>query len=352
MCTLAHEWSEEEIRQLSGHPKSGILELIDAKRAYRKTAFRKTLSRHVSAFANAEGGTIVVGVPTDRSRPPVAVMDEAGLDPERLPVEQVRGMLTACVSPPVPGLTCRVIPLSGPSSGRVAYVISVPAGRTAHQAHDYVYYMRDGASSAPLPHHLLCLLMRRGSLPRAELDIGQREILPKDTDDEYRFELLVRNTGEVTLHDMVLEVRIDVNTPDLNMWAPTMFVDDEDAIRDELKSVESMLEIGDNLDERERHDILHGPGIPFQSGDMLRCSFRRILQLLYQVDGKAIFPRDCLIFPGGKWLIESIPRNTALRAYHPVLHWTLYLPDAPPCSGSINLADTFETHQQDGGRME
>ena len=107
-----------------------------------------------------------------------------------------------------------------------------------------------------------------------------------------------------------------------------------------------MLEIGENPEDYQRHEMLQGPGIPFQSGDELRCSFHRIMQLLYQVDGRKIFPQDRLTFPGGKWLIEFVPHETPIIQYQPTLHWTIYLDNAFPCSGKIDLGEQFQRHQE------
>ena len=106
-----------------------------------------------------------------------------------------------------------------------------------------------------------------------------------------------------------------------------------------------MLEIGEDIDEYKKHEILHGPGIPFQSGEELRCSYRRIMLLLYQIEGRTLFPQDKLIFPGGKWLIEGASQDVDLSEYQPRLTWTIYLDNAPPCTGKIDIATHFQQQQ-------
>lgn len=344
MTTHPVPWTEQEILQLPGQAASLTVEFETSKSIRNLTNLRKRLSRHISAFANAEGGVIVLGIRTKGRKPPVATELE-GVDPDQLSYEYLEAVVKSCVQPHLPEFTCRTVPLPAPHDGRVLYTISVPKGYTAYQADDYVYYTRTGYSSEAMPDHLVRLLMLRGSAPRATLEIGNCEILSKGQADEYRFDLIVKNTGERTLREVLLELTIAVNDDSLQLWAPTLFVDREEAILDELRSVETMLQIGEDITDYKRHEILHGPGISFHSGENLRCSLQRIMQVLYQVNDKVIFPRDRLIFPGGKWLIEGVPHDSDLRQYAPTLAWTLYVDNALPYSGTLDLAAPFQ--QQD-----
>ncbi len=340
------EWTEEDLIQLIGQPESLTLEFKESKLLAPGKNFTKALSQDISAFANAEGGTIVIGIKEKRSRPRIALELDEGLDPNHISVEQLQKIVETSIRPQLPGICCHAVLLSGEREERVAYVISVPKGSTAYQAGNCVYYTRNEFTSMPMPDHLVRLLMLRGSRAKAELEIDNCDIVTKDQYDEYCFDLLIRNIGEFSIQDFLISISITVNDEALQLWAPTLFVDNEEAIRNELKSVESMLEIGEDITEYKKHEMLHGPGIPFQSGDILRCSFRRIMQLLYQVDGRQIFPKDRIVFPGGKWLIESVPHDVSIEKYQPRLHWTIYLDSVSPCSGEINLAEHFQQHQE------
>lgn len=336
------DWTEEDARQLIGQPESLTLEFKESALCSTGTAFARILSKEISAFANAEGGTIVLGMAENRGRPRLALDLDDGIDPHAFSLEQLRHIVDFSVRPLLSGIRCHAIPLSGKRAGRVAYVIVVPKGETAYQSGNYVYYTRNEFRDEPIQDHLIRLLMFRGSAATARLELGNCEILPKDRHHEYRFDLVMANTGKQSIHDFLLAVKLTFEGDEAQFWAPTMFVDSEDAIQDELKSVESMLEIGENPAEYRRHELLQGPGIPFQSGDELRCSFRRIMQLLYHVDGKKLFPQDRVIFPGGKWLIDFVPPDVALAAYHPMLKWTIFLDNAPPCSGEIDVSAAFQ----------
>ncbi len=340
------EWTEEEVLQLIGQPESSTLKFKASELLAPGKKFARMLAQDVSAFANAEGGTILIGIREKRSRPRVALELDEGIDPNHTSLALLQQVVETGIRPQLRGLECQTVPLSGEREGRVVYVISVPKGDTAHQSSDFVYYMRNGFTTKAMPDHLVRLLMLRGSVARAELTIGNCDIVTKNESDEYRFDLMVSNPGEITVQDFLLSVSISINDDTLQMWGPTMFVDDEEAIRNEIKSVESMLEIGEDIDEYKKHEMLHGPGIPFQSGETLRCSYRRAMQLLYQIDGKRLFPKDRLFFPGGKWLIEAIPHEVPIAVYQPKLNWTIYIDNAPPCSGEIDVGEEFHQEQE------
>lgn len=341
----ASDWTEEDLQQLVGQPESFTLEFKESKLCTLGTSFARNLAKEISAFANAEGGTIVIGMKENRGRPRIALDIDEGVDPGEFSLEQLQHVVEFSIRPSISGIRCHAIPLSGDRSERVAYVVVVPKGETAYQASNYIYYTRNGFRNEPMLDHLVRLLMFRGDTATAQLEIGNCDIITKDQYDEYRFDLAVINTGKQTIEDFLLSIKISINNDELLLWAPTMFVDSEEAIRDELKSVDSMLEIGEDVEEYKKHEMLQGPGIPFQSGGELRCSYRRIMQLLYQVDGRKIFPHDRIIFPGGKWLIESVPHDVSIQEYHPTLQWTIYLDNAPPCSWEIDMAESFQQHQ-------
>lgn len=342
MAQNYREWTRADLLNLPGQAASLTLEFKPSTLLTKPEYALKILSKDISALANAEGGTIVIGIQEKRGKSRLATGFDAGIDPQACPPDQLQRLLLSTIQPLISEIRCQAISLADDPQSSVVYVITVPKGSTAYQASDYIYYTRNGAMTVPMPDHLVRLLMQRTSAPHMTLGIGQCEVLPKDQFYEYRFDLIVANTGLVSIHDFVLEIRIQTADDSLQMWAPTMFVDNEEAIRDELISVESMLEVGEDLDDHERHELLHGAGIPFQNGDILRCSFQRIMQILYQVEHKTIFPQDRLTFPGGKWLLTSVPHNIPLRSYQPMLAWTIYVDDGSPCSGILDIAQAFQ----------
>src|SRR5215469_244228 len=170
--------TEQELLGLKDQPESSRLEFK------RSSLLKKTknevvddLSREVSAFANSEGGDIVVGIAEQRrgKRHVAADIDE-GVDPGEVSPEWLQQVIESNVSPYLPGPRVRSIPLSG-REGRVAYVISVPQGSTAYQASDKRYYDRSEFGVRALPDHEIRLRMMRGHVPQARVEVVECELL-------------------------------------------------------------------------------------------------------------------------------------------------------------------------------
>ena len=110
------------------------------------------LTREVSAFANSEGGVIVIGM-RERREGETRVADDLddGAAISEVPPEWLQQTVEANLSPYLPGIRFLPIKLSGPREARVAYVITVPKGTTAYQAKDKLYYGRSEYQVQALP---------------------------------------------------------------------------------------------------------------------------------------------------------------------------------------------------------
>ena len=186
----------------------------------------ENLSAEVSAFANTEGGTIVIGIVERREgKSRIAERIDDGVLVETWPPERLEQLVTSNVSPYLPGIRLRTIPLDE-SNTRYAYAIAVPSGTTAYQARDRRYYGRSEYQSVPLLDHDIRLRMFRGKVPSALIRIAgphadYAEVLYKDISHsgyqlspqikgrfnandsikimKYTFDTLLENTGEVNI---------------------------------------------------------------------------------------------------------------------------------------------------------
>ncbi len=247
------QWTEQYLSSLIGQPESGRLEFKSGKALAKKEDkdrfVRDQLSPAVSAFANSEGGIIVIGMDEDRATKPRVAnqLDGITIGPGNAieSPEQFQQLLDSSISPFLPGLAVRRVPLSGHLQGRLALVVQVPQGTTAYQARDHLYYSRSEFETKSMPDHEVRLRMQRGRTPQARLELGSwqcktahqefqsrlkikenvatqvetgevvlygrggipsREALeaPMRDFDEYEFRFAVLNTGELTIRDFVL----------------------------------------------------------------------------------------------------------------------------------------------------
>jgi hypothetical protein len=148
----------------------------------------KQLTEDVSAFANTEGGVIVIGIKESKNgRKSVGSAIDEGVDPAIMPPERLEQLITANISPQILGLVVRPIQLSGVKSGRVAYVIFVPKGVTAYQARrEHKYFGRTEFAAIPLEDYVIRLLMNRGRSARAIIELDEVQHFSAETDFERR----------------------------------------------------------------------------------------------------------------------------------------------------------------------
>lgn len=139
--------SFEEIVHLvnSGVPEDLHLEYKSGQPKNRDK-FNLDIATDVSAFANSDGGLILIGV-TEAGRIPIAI---DGVDELEYNRESVGQAIATRVSPYIPGL--RIQTLRGPN--KVVLAVSVPRSTsTPHQGPKHTYYRRFEHFNQPLPHH-------------------------------------------------------------------------------------------------------------------------------------------------------------------------------------------------------
>ena len=123
------------------------------------------MGRDVSAFANADGGQIIYGM-TENDHEPAGL--DGGIDGRLYPEIWFEQILQQHVTPQIPGLRIRHIPLAKPM---VAVVIDIPATKgDPHQASDGRYYKRHNFNRLIMEHYEVRDSMRRAVDPDLVLE--------------------------------------------------------------------------------------------------------------------------------------------------------------------------------------
>jgi hypothetical protein len=195
------EWREEDLRALvdNGVPESLTLDYKQcgalAKRDQKKA---NDVSVDVSALANSQGGTVVYGIAEGPPHYPREL--EAGFDLADNMGEWLEQVINSNIRPRSEGVRINEVRLS---SGKAAFAVFVPQGRTAHQAADRRYYKRYNFQCLPMEDYEVRDVMRRGDAPdlRVELALETREVdLVYAEGHQYcgpiELKVLVRNVGE------------------------------------------------------------------------------------------------------------------------------------------------------------
>jgi Putative DNA-binding domain len=354
-----YQWTEDYLASLIGQPESARLEYKSGKGLSRKEDrdrfVREQLSPTLSAFANSEGGILIIGLDEERHTKPRVAKELDGVVINKgeaiESTEQFQQIVDSCISPFLPGIRIRRVGLSDPLADRSVLVIYVPQGTTAYQAKDYVYYSRSEFETKSMPDHEVRLRMLRGRVAQARVEVVHCTLLtaeaelakrqktlrdieasedliifergvpsreeleaPQRTFDEYSFRLNVANSGEVTIRDFLLSI-----------------------------SFETPFKVFDPESSNPPQDLPWG--FEVRSGRELRYRFAQGQRNRGQSppDNK-IFPGDRVLFPNKSWTLHA-PHGVSLQIGTSVLHWVIYLDNAPSSSGEINLTDHFR-HQQ------
>jgi hypothetical protein len=123
------------------------------------------MARDVCAFANADGGQIVYGMTEDDHEP--AGLDD-GVDSKTYPEIWFEQVLQQHITPAIPGLRIRHVPLQKPM---VAVVIDVPGTKAdPHQVSDGRYYRRHNFNRLVMEHYEVRDAMRRAVDPALEIE--------------------------------------------------------------------------------------------------------------------------------------------------------------------------------------
>lgn len=302
-------WKREDLDNLIGQAESLRLDFKQSRLFLEKREkIAEDLSAEVSAFANTEGGTIVIGVAEVRNgKARIAASIDDGVDIHQWSPERLQQMIEANVSPHLSGLRVKGILLSNAGS-RMAFVVHVPQGTTAYQANDRRYYGRSEYESKPLPDHEVRLRMFRGKVPSgivivtrcSKNALGGRSVaeLEEVSKLDHELELSFLNTGEINVTELK---------------ARFAYENDDGLL---LASMDVSIKDGWMVS-------------PFPYGSLATPPKPMRVN---------VYPQDSYVI---KTVVFSLPAGKSLEAQGLVIHWILHLPNSQPTRGAINVADEF-----------
>lgn len=355
------DWDESDLKKLIDQPENYRLEFKDDRLLLEQSdKIINDLTKAVSAFANTEGGVIVIGlrektVPGSKAK----VADSLhGVELSKMIPESLQRMVEGHLMPRLLGMRFNPVLLAGTSPAKYAYVIYIPKGSNAYQARDKKYYGRSEYESNALDDNYIRLLMSRGRTmqgtivlqkPQARIaekvyqdqvnskisqvqnsyrDITsslQRQIdkqiaeeqaqVKKELYDEYTFGLELKNVGELTIKECYLTIEFLFNNQNIPDGQPQALAQKH---------------------EGQTKSHFAKDSFTFSSEE---SNFKNKTSSIF-IPEKKIYPGRSTRFPEPGFLL-SIPEGKPLTDFEPKLKWTLYYDDSPPNSGEIDLAKEF-----------
>lgn len=338
------EWNEEDLKNYIkiGWEENIRLEFKDSRIFQQnENKYKQKILQEISAFANSEGGVLVIGIkegPSHIRKKSIAVDIDEGVDSNVISRDRLNEIINSNISPPLAGIRINSITLSN-NDGRVAYAIFVPQGSTAHQSNiDKLYYIRDELRSTAMNDHQIRVRMMRGQIPQAKIELAtmnffdaikdfndKMEVItrnkelankedfvdvlmkrpPKPQFNKLYFQLKVVNSGEVTLKDFLLEVDMDTN---IGYSYPNANVE--------------------KIDNKNYYRFI-------KTTVIMKDEFRRRIE-----PEDKLFPHQEIYFPEDKWFLE-IPIDMDKQIAYCLLKWTLYLDNTLPIIGELDILGEF-----------
>jgi hypothetical protein len=187
------------------------------------------MARDISAFANADGGQIIYGMKENKDHEPDGL--DSGLDPREYPEIWFEQILQQHVTPLMPSVKPRHIPLS---NARVAVVIDIPAATGDPHQVDGRYYRRYNFNRLIMEHYEIREMFHRSTRPDLSIKfyfdkLQTRQMLRYAPPTEHHSPvgltpIISNNSNEPSLYAVALiylDSRLTVLTTDYTRLAAT-----------------------------------------------------------------------------------------------------------------------------------
>lgn len=300
------EWAENDLLTLVREGVEGNINLEYKRCAslQKRDLERKELSKDISAFANSAGGIIVYGMIEENNKP--TGLDE-GYDSADISKEWVEQVIQGNIRPRIAGIHINPIALSGERQNRYAYVVTIPPGKTAHQAADLKYYKRFNFESVAMYDYEIRDIMSRFTYPLvsplfslSRIDSGSSNV------HKYKLNIVLQNRGATCAREAKL----------IFYWLRPFHHECGSGYRQKI--VRGRITVPSLETENVEMTIL-----PFNRSIFPEDEFR-----LTDEDSRLDF----------RFSVDEAALNTILTR-NPQVLWTIYADDMPPQKGNIPISE-------------
>jgi hypothetical protein len=211
MPRRAIDWTFEDLQtQLASNEQEHLMLDYKASEAVGDwtDAKRNELAKDVCAFANAEGGHILIGIAEDAHTRKPSFIDH-GVNTALVSKEAIESALMSRVAPRVEGMTIKEIP-NPTAPGYAFFVFGIPRSMDAPHMHNptHRYYKRYNFQCLPMEHYEVEDIRRRLTEPQLKVRclLGPAGEPAADGRTPHALKLGVLNTGTIVVRDVLVRL--------------------------------------------------------------------------------------------------------------------------------------------------